>query len=172
MQITGTHFNYYMICHRKLWLFSNNIQMEHSSDLVSEGKLIHETTYNNRSEKFEEVEMHGIKIDYYDTKNRIIHEIKKSSKHEKSHILQLKYYIYVLTNAGIKDVSGILEYPKERKTEEVYLSEADIKQIKEIKTDISKIINQEKCPQRIDIKRCKNCSYYDFCWINEEPDSK
>ena len=35
MNITGTHFNYYQICHRKLWLFSNGIQMEHTSDLVA-----------------------------------------------------------------------------------------------------------------------------------------
>lgn len=36
---TGTHFNYYMVCHRKLWLFANGINMEHTSDLVYEGKL-------------------------------------------------------------------------------------------------------------------------------------
>jgi CRISPR-associated exonuclease Cas4 len=46
MQITGTHFNYYLICHRKLRLFANGIQMEHTSDAVYEGKLIHETSYD------------------------------------------------------------------------------------------------------------------------------
>lgn len=45
MQITGTHFNYYQICHRKLWLFANGINMEHNSHLVYEGKLIHEESY-------------------------------------------------------------------------------------------------------------------------------
>jgi len=34
MQITGTHFNYYLLCQRKLWLFANGINMEHTSDLV------------------------------------------------------------------------------------------------------------------------------------------
>ena len=45
MNITGTHFNYYQICKRKLWLFANGISMEHTSDLVHEGKLIHEESY-------------------------------------------------------------------------------------------------------------------------------
>lgn len=36
---TGTHFNYYQICHRKLWLFSNGINMENTSDAVYDGKL-------------------------------------------------------------------------------------------------------------------------------------
>ncbi|HQO50424.1 MAG TPA: Dna2/Cas4 domain-containing protein, partial [Bacteroidales bacterium] len=44
MQITGTHFNYFQLCQRKLWLFHNGMQMEHTSELVDEGRLIHETT--------------------------------------------------------------------------------------------------------------------------------
>ncbi len=72
MQITGTHFNYYYVCHRKLWLFANGINMEHTSELVAEGKLIHENSYPFRSEKYTEIELDGIKIDYYDARNRII----------------------------------------------------------------------------------------------------
>ena len=34
MTPTGTHFNYYHICRRKLWLFANGINMEHVSDTV------------------------------------------------------------------------------------------------------------------------------------------
>jgi CRISPR-associated exonuclease Cas4 len=44
MIITPTHINYYHVCHRKLWLFSHGKQMEHTSELVAEGKLIHETS--------------------------------------------------------------------------------------------------------------------------------
>ncbi|MEA3496924.1 MAG: CRISPR-associated protein Cas4, partial [Bacteroidota bacterium] len=139
MNITGTHINYYFICHRKLWLFANNIQMEHTSDPVLEGKIIHESTYQKRSGKYEEIQMGGIKIDFYNTKEKVIHEIKKSSKMHEAHIWQLKYYIYVFEKAGIKGVSGILEYPKERKTEEIYLSTIDIEEIKEIEIKIKKI---------------------------------
>ena len=167
MQITGTHFNYYFSCQRQLWLFANSIQMEHTSDTVYEGKLIHETTYPQRSAKYEEISIEGIKIDFYDAKNKVIHEIKKSPKLHEAHIWQLKYYIYILVQAGIEGVSGILEYPKERKTEEVFLSTIDVERIKEIENEITKIINSEKVPSIEKKARCKNCSYYDFCFVGE-----
>ncbi len=50
MTPTGTHFNYYQLCHRKLWLFANGINMEHTSDIVYDGKLIHESSYPESSE--------------------------------------------------------------------------------------------------------------------------
>lgn len=168
MHITGTHINYYLICHRKLWLFANSIQMEHTHDAVSEGKLIHETSYSQRSSKYEEIAIEGIKIDFYDAKNKIIHELKKSSKLHEVHIWQLKYYIYVFEKNGITGIHGILEYPKERKTEEVFLSEIDREEIIEIENKIYEIINSEKVPLLKKKARCKSCSYYDFCFVNEE----
>jgi len=167
MNITGTHFNYYLICHRKLWLFSNSIGMEHTSDLVYEGKLIHENSYPFRSERYSEIEIGGIKIDYYDRKNRVVHEIKKSDKHEEAHEWQLKYYLYVLEQNGIEAPTGILEYPKLRKTEEVLLSQADRIQIGAMMADIEKIINDETCPGKLPVGKCRNCSYFDFCWSGE-----
>lgn len=83
MNPTGTHFNYYQVCKRKLWLFANGINMEHTSELVKEGKFIHEESYPQRSEKYEEVEVDGVKVDFYDAKNKVIHEIKKSDRIEK-----------------------------------------------------------------------------------------
>ena len=102
MLTTGTHFNYYLICQRKLWLFANGIQMETTSDLVYEGKLLHETSYPRRAEKYQEIELDGVKIDYYDPRNKVIHEIKKSDKHEEAHEWQVKYYLYVLFRAAFK----------------------------------------------------------------------
>lgn len=170
--ITGTHINYYFLCHRKLWLFANGIQMEHTSDLVYEGKLIHETSYPQRSEKYEEIEIDGIRIDYYDTKNKVIHEVKKSDKVETANEWQLKYYIYILEKNGIEGVSGILEYPKLRITEEVYLSEPDRNTIETIKLEIEKIISSDTCPERIKIGLCRLCSYHDFCWVEEDSNNE
>ncbi len=126
MHITGTHFAYFLICRRKLWLFANNLQMEQESDLVLEGKLLHETAYPNRSKKFKEIEIGGVKIDFYDTRTKLIHEIKKSDKMEESHIWQVKYYIYILQKHGIDCRGAIIEYPKLRQTTEVLLSGIDI----------------------------------------------
>jgi CRISPR-associated exonuclease Cas4 len=168
MNITGTHFNYYMVCHRKLWLFANGIQMEHTSELVYEGKLIHESSYPQRSEKYSEIEIDGIKIDYYDARNKVVHEVKKSDSREQAHEWQVKYYIYVLERNGIEGVTGILEYPRLRETHEVLLSNIDREKIKEIETAITQIITSETCPGRKQQSSCKNCSYFDFCWSGEE----
>lgn len=167
MQITGTHINYYFLCHRKLWLFANGMNMEHTSDLVTEGKLIHETSYQQRSERYTELELDGIKIDYYDAKKRVVHEVKKSDSREEAHVWQVKYYLYVLRRNGIADAQGVLEYPRLRQTESVYLSEPDCAEIDRIVMDISRIIALEDCPTRVERKFCKNCSYEDFCWVEE-----
>ena len=57
--------------------------MEQESDLVYEGKLVHESSYPQRISKYEEVEIDAIKVDYYDARNKVIHEIKKSNKVDK-----------------------------------------------------------------------------------------
>lgn len=168
MQITGTHFNYYQVCKRELWLFANGINMEHTSDLVYEGKLIHEESYPQRSERYEEIEIDGIKVDYYDAKRKVIHEIKKSDKVEKAHEWQLKYYLYVFERNGIDNVSGILEYPKLRKTSEIILSDVDREMIHEMESKIEEIINAEGCPPLEKKGICRNCSYFDFCYSGEE----
>jgi CRISPR-associated exonuclease Cas4 len=165
--MTGTHFNYYQVCKRKLWLFANGIQMEHTSDVVAEGKLIHETAYPQRSERYSELEIEGIKIDFYDARNKIIHEIKKSDKMEIAHEWQVKYYIYVLEQNGVEGVKGILEYPTLRQTSEVRLTDEDRNKICEIRSDIQQIIENEQCPAVINSKICKQCSYYEFCYVEE-----
>jgi CRISPR-associated exonuclease Cas4 len=142
--------------------------MEHTSELVEMGNLIHETSYPQRSEKYTEIELEGIKIDYYDAKNKVVHEIKKSASHEEAHEWQVKYYIFVLERNGICGVSGILEYPKHRETHEIYLSDKDREKILVIEQDIENIISSDQCPEKIVIKRCKHCSYFDFCWSNED----
>lgn len=167
MTITGTHFNYFLICHRKLWLFAHSIQMEHTSDLVTEGKLIHETSYLQRTSRYQELELDGVKIDYYDPNKKTVHEVKKSNKIEQAHEWQLKYYLYKLEMNGIKGATGILEYPKLRKKEEVFLSEIDREQVADIEKEIEHIVESNDCPAVIHSKYCKKCSYYDFCYIQD-----
>ncbi len=170
MQITATLIQYYFFCHRQLWLHANDIKMEAGFDLVELGNLIQEESYNQRSEKYEQIEIGPVKIDFFDTKNKVIHEIKKSSKFHETHIWQVKYYIHVFEKYGIDGVSGILEYPKERKTEEVYLSQPDRQRIEELKQEISQIVASVDCPVVLKNPKCKNCSYYDFCYAGENDD--
>ena len=98
--------------------------------------MIHEESYPQRSAKYEEVEMDGIKVDYYDTLHKVIHEIKKSDKVEVAHEWQLKYYMYVFEQNGIEGISGILEYPVLRKRDTVLLSDIDRETIVEMINEI------------------------------------
>ena len=156
-----------MICKRELWLHANGIRFEQTSDLVYDGKLIHEESYPLRSAKYEEIEIDGIKVDYYDTKNKVIHEIKRSNKIEQAHEWQLKYYMYVFEQHGVTDVKGILEYPTLRKTQAVVLSDVDRDRIKEIVANIEMIISSDECPPIQKKGICKSCSYYEFCFTKE-----
>jgi CRISPR-associated exonuclease Cas4 len=167
MHLSATHINYFFICHRKLWLFANGINMEHTSDIVAEGKLIGETTYPQRAEKYTEIEISGSKIDFYDAKNKVIHEIKKSDKVEEAHEWQVKYYIWLLRQNGIEGATGILEYPNLRQTTAVKLTPSDEIYLQKAIGQIKAIVESEVCPPVINSKICKTCSYYDFCYINE-----
>lgn len=150
--------------------------MEHTSDVVAEGKLLHETSYPQRAEKYSEIQLSYPlnnnttlfgKIDFYDAGNKIIHEIKKSDKMEVAHEWQVKFYIWLLELNEIQDVKAILEYPKLRETKEVYLKELDKKYLEETIIQIENIQSNEDCPERINKKFCKKCAYFDFCYAEE-----
>lgn len=141
--------------------------MEHTSETVSDGRLVHEYSYPQRNQHYEEVEIEGIKVDFYDAKRRVIHEIKRSDKIEEAHIWQLKYYIYVFENNGIDGCSGLIEYPKLRKTLPVNLSLEDKDTIVDNLKEIDRIISSSDCPQMEKRKLCRNCSYYELCFVSE-----
>ena len=176
MNINGIYFNYYQVCKRKLWLFANGINMEHTSDTVYDGKLLHETSYPQRAERYEEMlistEYEGItligQIDYFDARNKVIHEIKRSDKVEEAHVRQVKFYLWLLELNGVDGATGILEYPKLRKTDEVLFSDEDRQGLQKSISEIRSLIENESCPSTINAKICKNCSYYDFCYAGEE----
>ena len=168
MQITATFINLYHVCHRELWLHANGIRMEHTSDTVAEGKLIGESSYPERAEKYTEIEVDGIKIDYYDARNKVIHEVKKSDKVEQAHIAQVKYYISKLEQQGLTGVTGLIEYPKMRRREVVELTDDDRLQIPLWEADIRRIISAENCPPLLHKPICKQCSYFEFCYVQEE----
>lgn len=167
MPITGTQISYFHTCLRKLWLFSNQVQMEQTSEVVADGKFIGETTYEQRPGKYTQVELPGVKIDFYDAKEGVVHETKRSDRMERAHIAQVKYYLYVLEQHGIAANYGILEYPKQRHTERVDLTDEDRREIEIWKLEIEEIVGREACPGVINKPICKQCSYHDFCYVGE-----
>lgn len=161
-KITGIMVNYYFVCKRKLWYFSNNINMEHTSDLVGMGKLIDETSYGRERKSILIDEM--INIDFIKDW-KIIHEVKKSNKLDEPGKWQLKYYIWVLRNKGVDIEKGILDYPKLRRREEVFLTKTEEEELLEVLDKIEDVIKQELPPKVINKGICKKCAYYVLCYI-------
>jgi CRISPR-associated exonuclease Cas4 len=164
MHITGTQVAYYHLCHRKLWLFANSINMEQHSELVAEGKFIDEHSYARRAQRWQELEIEGIKIDHYEPEEGIVLEVKKSRKKEEAHRAQLLYYLFVLERNGVPVSHGKLEYPTLRQTEEVWMTDEDRRLIPLWEEEITRIVQQEACPPLVKKGICKNCSYYEFCY--------
>lgn len=160
LYITGTEFNYYFVCHRKLWLFTHNIDMEQESDNVLLGKLLHENSYKREKK---EILIDGmVKIDFLDEEG--VHEVKKSNKMEEAHTWQTLYYIYRLMQKGCSVRRGIINYPKQRRTVEVELTTEKEKEIEKTLEKIARIKLLPIPSEVLNSKICKKCSYQEFCF--------
>jgi CRISPR-associated exonuclease Cas4 len=167
--ITATHINLLHVCHRELWLHANEIRMEHTSELVAEGKLIGETSYDRRADKYTQVELDGIKIDFYDPKNKVVHETKRGRAIEAAHRAQVRYYLYKLGQQGVEGASGLIEYPDLKKTEPIApLTEADVAEIARWEAEVRRIVALDACPPTIHKPFCRSCSYHDFCYAGDD----
>ena len=161
-EISGMMFYYYFVCKRKLWFFANEIQMESENEDVIIGKLIDENSYS-RELKHVLID-NTVNIDFI-KEWKILHEVKKQKSVEEAGIWQLKYYIYFLRKRGINIEKGILDYPKVKKREEIFLTEEDEKRIEEVLLEIREIVNLKLPPKLEKLKICKKCAYFEYCYI-------
>lgn len=175
MTINATLINLYNVCPRECWLHANGVRMEHTSDTVADGKLLHETSYADRNAKhselsieakYDNIQLFG-KIDFYDARQKIIHETKRGNKVEDAHKWQVKFYLWLLHLNGIENATGIIEYPLLRQTEKIELSPSDILILKDLVLKVHNLQKSEICPPVLNAKICKSCSYYELCYINE-----
>jgi len=164
IRATGLQVQYYKVCRRKLWLHTHQISFEQESDRVLEGKVLHEQSYNHKKSKEVMIE-NLIKIDLYD--EDYIGEVKSSSKMQEVDKAQLLYYLYVLKQYGVER-KGRLHYPKEKKIEEIELTEKDEAGLKEILLGIKEVTNASKPPKANKLPYCSGCAYYNFCWVGDE----
>ncbi len=163
LHFTGTQINYYFHCHRQLWFFSHSITCEHKSDMVFQGKMIHETSYER---EHKEIEIDQVKLDFLDLRDGVLHEIKKSDSFSHAHKWQVLYYLYILKSKGVTGFVGEINYPVQKKIVKVELTPDDESKLKGILHDIDIIINKQQ-PPGIEAKKavCRECSYYELCFI-------
>lgn len=160
--ITGVMVYYYEICHRKLWYFYHEIQMEQGNENVNIGKVLDEFSYK-KDEKHINID-NVVNIDFIRSKGKI-HEIKKSRKIEQASILQVKYYLFYLRERGVEGITGQIDYPLLKKTVEVELLSEDISEIENILKKIENIVACKTPPELVKKNICKSCAYCDLCFI-------
>ena len=164
LKVSGIRVYYYFICKRKLWLFDKNICMETGNDRVLQGSVVHKESY--KKEKSKELLIDNlIKVDIMD--KNYVKEVKISSKMKNADKMQLLYYLYYLKRLGIIR-RGTLNYVKEKIVEEVELNEVDEELIEKSLQDINVFLKEKYPPKPCKLPYCKNCSYYEYCYIEEE----
>jgi CRISPR-associated exonuclease Cas4 len=160
--INGTLIASYFVCKRELWLMAYELVPDQDNTFLEVGRFVEESSYDRERKGYL---IGDIKIDLLkkDNETLVIGEIKKSSRSEKSGIMQLSYYLMVLEELGIK-AKGEVFIPKERKRIPVELNDERRKEINEAINNIEAIIQNPIPPPPKRIKYCTNCAYREFCW--------
>ncbi|MCK9228662.1 MAG: CRISPR-associated protein Cas4 [Syntrophorhabdaceae bacterium] len=166
LKTTGLRVNYLYICHRKLWLFDRGITMEQESDWVLQGKLLGQHSYSSIPEEHKEVAIDNlINIDIVDSDH--IGEVKYSNRMPEADRIQLLYYLYYLKKLGIEK-KGTINYPKQRRKEEVPLTEEGEREVELALRKVAEILALPKPPSLERKRICPKCAYYEFCFGGED----
>jgi CRISPR-associated exonuclease Cas4 len=163
LKYKGTQVAYYIVCQRKLWLFTWGIALENESDYVQLGKLLDETSFQR--EERDDFTYEPVNIDFFRAEDGlVVHEVKHSKALEEAHILQVKYYIYYLKNKGIKVSHGIIHYPKAKRIQRVDFEQKDEELIEFALKNIDRVIHLPSPPAVINKPYCKKCAYWEYCY--------
>jgi CRISPR-associated exonuclease Cas4 len=135
--------------------------MEQGNENVAIGKLLDEASYK-REEKHINID-NIINIDFLRTEG-ILHEVKKSKKIEEASVWQVKYYLYYLQQHGVF-IKAKIDYPLLKETLDVELRKEDIKILENNLEDIRQIVAANRPPELLKLGICRNCAYYDLCFI-------
>ena len=161
-EVSGYLLQSYGICKRQVWLMAHKIIPDQDNVFIELGRTIDENSYDRDKKKIllENIELDLIRSDDGEI---VIGEVKKSSKALPSARLQLGYYLYRLKQKGVQ-AKGVLLVPKEKKKEEIILTEELEKEIVNVLNDIYQIMQDPKPDKAVKIQYCKSCAYLEFCW--------
>lgn len=164
MNINGTIINYYFHCKRQCYLHGNRLNMEDNSEQVKIGKAIHEERAENKNNT--EIAIDNIRLDKL-TKEYLT-EVKKSDADAEAAKWQLLYYLKVLKTKGVIR-KGKLEFAEKNKKDKkiiiIELTDEVEKELDKYIDEIEQLLNQDRIPECINKSTCKNCAYYEYCYI-------
>jgi CRISPR-associated exonuclease Cas4 len=162
LRTNGIKVNYYVICQKKLWLYSHDIRMETRNERVSLGRLLHQRAYRDQSRR-ELLIDNLIKIDLLEGSGKVL-EVKYSRRMREAARLQVLYYLYYLKRLGVTGLTGELRFPREKRRESVLLDETAERQVEAALRDIRRI-EQLPVPPLVEFMPiCRSCAYAELCW--------
>jgi CRISPR-associated exonuclease Cas4 len=161
--VNGTLIWYYYICKRQVWLLSRSISSDQENELLLLGKHISKIFLKrNKISRKEILVDNRIRIDFL--KDKIVAEIKKSSKFILASKMQLAFYLYYFKYYKDVLLNGELIFPEENKSVEVILDENLEKELEKTISEIESIIKTNLPPKPIKIGYCKKCAFKEVCW--------
>lgn len=162
LPVTGSLVNAYIICPRKAWLMSRQINPDEENIYLYMGRILQEQSYN-RDKKEIRLEHLALDLVYREEESLVVAEVKRSLKGIEAARMQLAFYLYEVEEMGI-EARGELRFPEERKREELILDEELRKEVEKVKASVKNIVLCENPPLPCWSKFCKNCAYMEFCW--------
>jgi len=164
IEITGYLVLSYSNCAREAWLVAHRIFPESEDMNLALGRLIHETSYENRGEK--DIAIDNIRLDMVEEKKgkTIVSEIKKSKYSLEGARDQLLFYLLRLKEMGVQ-AEGQLLVPKEKKKIAITLTKEEEDRIKKLCEEIQKLVEGAIPEIERTQNKCKNCAYYTYCWV-------
>lgn len=164
MKINGTLINYYFHCKRQFWLHGNRINLEDNSEDVRIGKILHEL--KSEGKKNTEISIDNVKIDKITDEYLV--EIKKSDADIEAVKWQVLLYLRILKDKGIER-KGKIEFEEKNKQNKkiiyIELTEELEEELEKLKSDMEKLIKRDMPPKTYEVKKCKKCAYYEYCYV-------
>lgn len=155
----GVHIKYLLHCPRQLWLYMRGYRPEGTNDLVAFGEIVDSTTYTRRRD----IDLGEAKIDWVTT-GAVVHETKSSRAPSPAHESQVRHYCLLLERRGVNVRGGVIHYPLTRRTVDVEWDDTARETARETERQARTVIEAPTIPARLERRRCRGCSYTDYCW--------
>ncbi len=135
--------------------------MELENENVQKGVTIGNNSYKKLKKDIKLLD-YGV-LDAIALQKGEIIEIKKSSKLEHLHIIQVGAYLEWLELYNVDVKKATIKYPKEKKTTKVTLTPLLKDKLTKLKTVAQDTLSLDIPPHPIKISACKQCAYLEFC---------
>lgn len=174
-RIGGMLVGYHAVCPRKGWYSMRGLWMEQESEDVALGRLLDRTSYPRRrrpaliTAEAPDGTPLVAKIDGADLREGVLHETKKGRSCEDAHVLQLRFYLWVLKLAGVtradgRPLTGQLDYPALRRSEPVALEPQHETELADTVAALARLARQPAPPERHPRRAfCRRCAFEDLC---------